>query len=441
MNGTSAHSAPAGSRFSALLLFPVAILTPSLGFIPGLPFIRLEWVLISLLVFRIPKRLVGPILPPSVTAYFMGAIMFAFLATGMVAVWDVVSDRSGSVSFQTLYFGFWPLIAYLAVIAGARASLLLGSRRVERTVWVSGAAASLVAWAQVLDIGNVNSVISPLYVLDQSRLPHLYNIGFGRAFGTTGNPNTLACLVVIIVCLGCSLALTRRSILRPSTITLGSLILVTVFLTLSRSGILIAGLAAAGIFLRSGLGRGTHGLSLASRVLIENWVIRLAVVLVFVFASQLVLNRISEIPENQAIARLSVESATGSQSTLGRRFEKWDEAIEDTQPLLVAVGWYGAQSEFNGLDNEPLRVLLSFGGLGLISLTWLWVACWKLARHASSAARLVAMSGVVASFIFSATAFFFLSYQLPVVLCIGLGALIGVVRLRDQSSATPLASR
>lgn len=410
-----------------LVVLGATLFLPSLNVSDRFALIRPEWLVLSLALLFIPelRRLTR-------------ACGFLWLTAGItvIAAWLVTAQSLvGEASASPMKFLLWPLVLIPYAALGAYAFNRRGMPTAveERTLVAFTVVLAAVGWLQFLDVFQVNSWLSPLYLGYESRGKQLDAIGVGRAFGTVGNANAYAALVVVLVLLVASMSFTRHGRVRLGTgVALVAALSATV-VTLSRTGAVLAVLGALCLFATMGSkGRGgspalgvgaiAYGLLAAAAV----WVVVPDVLAV-------VSDRTGGLSADRYAVLLNVSA---EDPTLNGRTTKWAAALDARNELGIASGWYGSKSDFKGLDNEPLRYLLALGVVGAASLVCFW---WGLVqrvmRSRSPASQRLTLAAIVLAVMFSLTGYFFASYQLPAVL------ILVVVRLHGLELRSPVVAR
>jgi hypothetical protein len=387
----------------ALFAVLVASFAPPVPVATSLPLVRLEW-LVGVLAWQVAG--------PALRRRMKGAARPFSRAAAVIGIGGGIGTAAhlfvGDIDLESLKFLLWPVVLLPAVWTGVAIGQDGDIRQLERRLWFVVVGSTAVAIAQLQNRFGVNEWLSPLYLGYAERVGQLTAIARGRAYGTVGNPNGFACFIVLVVLMACAARLVASSKLGSSRRMLAIVGLVTVFATLSRTGLLLGAIAAVLIAAQRRV--------LQSAASSASPVLRVAALGLFALGALVIGQKAysvaSSVDETVITTRLSFDSAFGDDSTLVGRTTKWSDALEGKSLGGAMAGWYGA---FSGLDSEPLRFLLATGVVGLVGLALVWRAIWRAARSCGSA-RGLASGAVVAAVLFSTVAYFIGSYQLPFVL-------------------------
>ena len=226
-----------------VLLLTVSILSPSIRVLNGLPAIRLELIVVLIA---------------------WGLFFLGYLATNHPLTlranpmykWFVLFGLSilFSITYAALAKGYFPigrdfwelgkLLEYFlifALVANLRTSSA-DIKRYYKIALIIFMLSAFFGFAQYLNLGNINAVVSPYYAPTQMRGLLIH----GRIMGTTGNPNEFGALMVLASSLALSGALFFwRRVSRVLSWLCVSVFILAVMYTLSRSALIALAIALA----------------------------------------------------------------------------------------------------------------------------------------------------------------------------------------------------
>jgi len=324
---------------------------------------------------------------------------------------------------------FWELgklLKYLLIFALV-ANLRISPTNMKRYYMIAlmvFLCSALFGFAQYLNLGNINTMVSPYYAPTQMRGLLVHR----RITGTTSNPNEFGALMV----LASSLALSGSLFFRHRKLRLFSWACLAVFslaivLTLSRSA-LIALAVAAGFILLFKYAPIAGARKSVQRLPLILLVITIIALIIVQLAPSKFFFRAGELGD--------IANATSWQGRVANwqdNFAPWNES-----PLL---GWGpGKATMTTNVDNEWLLLLRRYGIIGiLIFISWFASFYFGLARIRRSspvveiAALIVALQATLVAYaVYMIPAAIYHSLQLMPILLLFLGLAYSQLRANPQ---------
>lgn len=407
-------------------LLVVSVLFPPIRLPLGLPYVRLELILILVawsLLF------LGH-LATGQTVRFRRNPMYKWFTLFGLALLMSMTYAALAKGYTPIGRDFWELAKLLEyfLIFALVANLDISPTKMKRYYVILLTAflcSTLFGFAQYLNLGNINAAVSPYYAPTQMRglLVH------GRITGTTPNPNEFGALMV----LAASLALSGALLFRQKRLRLFSWACLAVFglaivLTLSRSALIALAVAVGFIFFRYPL---IAGIRRSFRRLLI--VIPLVIVIVLV---------IIQLAPGKFFFRLEELSDIASATSWQVRIAVWQDnfALWKESPLF---GWGpGKATMTTTVDNEWLLLLRRYGLVGiLIFISWFASFYFGLARirrvvQASEVQALTValQAALVAYAVYMIPAAVYHSLQLMPILLLFLGLAYSQAHRREQPS-------
>ena len=224
-------------------LLAVSILSPSIRLPVGIPDVRLELIIVLIawglfllghLTTNHPLRLrANPVY--KWFALFGLTILFSIIYAALAKGYSPIGRDSWELGKLLEYFLIFALVANLRISP-------TNMRRYYKITLLLFILSALFGFAQYLNLGNINAVVSPYYAPTQMQglLVH------GRITGTTSNPNEFGALMVLAssVALSGALFLRRRVARVLSWLCLAVFVLALMY-TLSRSALIALAIATA----------------------------------------------------------------------------------------------------------------------------------------------------------------------------------------------------
>lgn len=342
-----------GSKLSfqriVIFLLVASILSPSIRLPEGIPDVRLELIIVLIawglfLLGHLATNYPIKLRPNPAYRWFtlFGlAILFSMTYAALVKGYVPIGRDFWELGKLLKYFLIFALVASLRISS-------TDMKRYYKIALIVFLCSAFFGFAQYLDLGYLNAMISPYYAPTQMRGLLVQ----GRIMGTTPNPNEFGALMVLAASLALSgvLFLQGRGprMLCWSTLPIFGLALV---LTLSRSALVALFLAAATVLF----------LFLRQKSLRR----RLRRVVVLVLFGSIVGAFIFQLMPEKAVFRFGQLGAFTEAPSWQARVENWKThfAIWTESPWL---GWGPGKTIMGTIvDNEWLLLLRRYGVVGL----------------------------------------------------------------------------
>lgn len=234
-----------GAFSLVVLLLVVSILSPSIRILDGLPAIRIELIVVLMawglfllgrLVAHCPQRLYAS------SAYKW----FALFGLSILCSIAYAALAKGYLPIGRDFWELGKLLEYFLIFAWI-ANLRITSADIERYYWIALIIlffSALFGFAQYLNLGNINAMVSPYYAPTQMSGLLLH----GRINGTMSNPNEFGALMVLASSLALSGALFfRRRISRFFSWLCLAVFVLALMYTLSRSALIALAIAIVSV--------------------------------------------------------------------------------------------------------------------------------------------------------------------------------------------------
>jgi O-antigen ligase len=362
--------------------------------------------------------------------------MYKWFALFGLSILSSITYASLAKGYSPIGRDFWELGKLLeyflifALIANLRISPT-DMKRYYKIALIIFMLSALFGFAQYLNLGNINAVVSPYYAPTQMRGLLIH----GRITGTTPNPNEFGALMV----LASSVALSGALFLRRRISRVLSWLCLTVFVlalmyTLSRSALIALAIAIVFVlFLYA-----TKGMKAQ-----EFRRLLLAILLLAIIG----LVDLQLVPEKFVYRTAQLSDVTQATSWQARVLN-WKEnlAIWKESPLF---GWGPGKATMTTIaDNEWVLLLRRYGVVGLVIFIWWFVSFYfglTRIRRTSSVPETIALTmalqaTLVAYAVYMIPAAIYHSLQLMPILLVFLGLansqryVIPVARVRGSQS-------
>ena len=384
-----------GAFSVVVLLLVVSILSPSIRVLEGLPAIRLELIVIllawglfllgHLFTNHSPKLRVNP-------AYKW----FALFGASILCSIAYVAVVKGYYPIGRDFWELGKLLEYFLIFAFV-SSVRTSHVDIERYYWIALIIllfSALFGFAQYLNLGNINAVISPYYAPTQMSGLLLH----GRINGTMSNPNEFGALMVLASSLALSGALFfRRRISRFISWLLLSVFILGLMYTLSRSALVALMIALVFVLFLYAV-KGMKGQELR-RLLLAILLLAIIGFIDLQLAPEKFLYRTSQLTD--------ITQAASWQARLG----SWQSTLElwKGSPLF---GWGPGKATMTTIvDCEWLLLLRRYGLIGIaVFISWFggFVFGFARIRRRSSAPATAALTVAM-----QATAVSYAAYMIP----------------------------
>lgn len=378
-------------------LLAASILLPSIRLPAGIPAVRLEliiafvaWTLLILGHFATGQPLKFCRSPVYKWFVLFGLAIILSMAYATLAKGYPLIGRDFWELFKLLeYFLIFALVANLDIPG-------TDVKRYYKIAFIVFLCSAFFGFAQYLNLGNINAVVSPWYVPAH----HMRGLFVHRRItGTTGNPNEFGGLMVLASSLALSGALFfRQRMMRLFSWACLAAFSLAIVLTLSRSALVTLTVAVCFISLVRypfvvGIGRGVP------RVLVALAIMALIGLIIAQVAPAKFFLRVSELRD------------IASDTSWQLRLAKWQDefALWTRSPLF---GWGPGKATMTTIvDNEWLLLLRRYGLVGiLVFISWFASFYFGLSkiRRGSSAVEVTALTIAL-----QATLIAYAAYMIP----------------------------
>lgn len=407
-------------------LFVVSILFPSVQFPLGIPALRFEVIIVLMAwMLLILKNLTkGQVIKFSKNPMYKWFFLFG-LAILLSMAYGAIAKECPVIARDFWEFG--KLLEYFLIFALV-ANLDISPNEIRHYYKIAlmvFLCSAFVGFAQYLNLGNINKVISPYYAPTQIQGLLLQ----GRVTGTTGNPNLFGAMMV----LASSLAFSGLLFFKKKTMRLFSWICFAVFvlsivLTLSRSAIIALIIAICFLTLFK------YPLIFGAKREIKKSLVVIPIIMVTILI-------IIKIAPEKFFFRISQLGNIWNASSWQARIVNWkvNYALWELSPLF---GWGpGKMTMTATVDNEWLLLLRRYGLIGVIIFI-LWFANFyfglsKICRSSLSAevrALAVALQATLLAYaVYMIPAGVYHSLQLMPILLIFLGLAYSQIQAKRES--------
>jgi len=377
-------------------LLVVSILFPPIRLPKGIPSIRLELIiiLVAWALFLLGHFAVGhPIKYHQNPIYrwfvLFGLAIFLSIAYGVIVKgYSIIGRDFWEFGKLLEYFLVFTLVANLDISPNE-------IRHYYKIALIVFLCSAFVGFAQYLNLGNINKVISPYYAPTQIQGLLIH----GRITGTTGNPNLFGAMMV----LASSLAFSGLLFFKKKTMRLFSWICFTIFvlsivLTLSRSAIIALVTAICFIILFK------HTLIFGTKIGIRESLIAIPILIITILA-------IIKISPETFFFRVGQFRNIWNTLSWQIRLVKWEEVFTLWKLSPIFGLGPGKTIITTVVDNEWLFLLTRYGIFGIIIfIAWFISFFFGLSKicHISSSIEVVALAVAL-----QATLVAYAAYMIP----------------------------
>lgn len=350
-----------------IFLLVASILSPSIRLPAGIPDVRLELIIVLiawglLLLGYLATNYSIKLRPNPAYKWFtlFGlVILFSMIYAALVKGYAPIGRDFWELGKLLEYFLIFALVANLRISS-------IDMKRYYKIALLVFLCSALFGFAQYLNLGNINAMVSPYYYAP-TQMQRI--LSAGRITGTTGNPNEFGALMV----LSSTIALSAALFFREKKLRLFSWACLAVFglaivFTLSRSALIALAVAVGFILLFK------YPLTVGVRRSIR----RLFVVIPLVIVIGLVIIQLA--PSRFFLRTMELGNIASATNWQGRLI-KWQNNLElwKESPLF---GWGpGKATMITIVDNEWLLLLRRYGVIGiLIFLSWFTSFYFGLSR-------------------------------------------------------------